>query len=59
MKKEDRRFQKVTVEPPTMEQTVEILSNIRHKYEEHHSVSYDDNIIDLIVNWGLACPPNI
>ena len=45
----DRRFQKVTVEPPTMEQTIEILSNIRHKYEEHHSVSYDDNIIDLIV----------
>jgi len=45
----DRRFQKVTVEPPTMEQTIEILSNIRHKYEEHHSVSYDDSIIDLIV----------
>ena len=45
----DRRFQKVTVEPPTLEQTIEILSNIRHKYEEHHSVSYDDNIIDLIV----------
>ena len=45
----DRRFQKVTVEPPTLEQTVEILSNIRHKYEEHHSVSYDDNIVELIV----------
>ncbi len=45
----DRRFQKVTVEPPTLEQTIEILSNIRHKYEEHHSVSYDDSIIDLIV----------
>ena len=45
----DRRFQKVTVEPPTMEQTIEILSNIRHKYEEHHSVSYDDDIIELIV----------
>ena len=45
----DRRFQKVTVEPPTLEQTIEILSNIRHKYEEHHSVSYDDDIIDLIV----------
>jgi|TARA_Y100000385_G_scaffold33788_1_gene31698 ATP-dependent Clp protease ATP-binding subunit ClpC len=45
----DRRFQKVTVEPPTLEQTIEILSNIRHKYEEHHSVSYDDTIIDLIV----------
>lgn len=46
----DRRFQKVTVEPPTLEQTIEILSNIRHKYEEHHSVSYSDDIIDLIVN---------
>ena len=45
----DRRFQKVTVEPPTLEQTVEILSNIRHKYEDHHSVSYSDEIIDLIV----------
>ena len=45
----DRRFQKVVVEPPTLEQTIEILSNIRHKYEEHHSVSYDDEIIDLIV----------
>ena len=45
----DRRFQKVTVEPPTLEQTIEILSNIRHKYEEHHSVSYDDSIINLIV----------
>ena len=45
----DRRFQKVTVEPPTLEQTVEILSNIRHKYEDHHSVSYSDEIIELIV----------
>ncbi len=45
----DRRFQKVTVEPPTLEQTIEILSNIRHKYEDHHSVSYSDEIIDLIV----------
>ena len=45
----DRRFQKVTVNPPSLEETIEILSNIRHKYEEHHSVSYDDSIIDLIV----------
>jgi ATP-dependent Clp protease ATP-binding subunit ClpC len=45
----DRRFQKVTVEPPSLEDTIEILSNIRHKYEEHHSVSYSDEIIDLIV----------
>ena len=42
----DRRFQKVTVNPPSLEETIEILSNIRHKYEEHHSVSYDD--------WRLA-----
>jgi len=45
----DRRFQKVTVEPPTLEQTIEILSNIRHKYEEHHSVSYSDEVINIIV----------
>ena len=46
----DRRFQKVTIEPPTLEETIEILSNIKHKYEEHHSVSYSDEIINLIVN---------
>ena len=46
----DRRFQKVVVEPPTLEQTIEILSHIRDKYEEHHSVSYSDEIINLIVN---------
>ena len=45
----DRRFQKVTVEPPSLEETIEILSNIKHKYEEHHCVSYSDEIIDIIV----------
>ena len=45
----DRRFQKVTVEPPTLEQTIEILSNISHKYEEHHSVYYSPEVINLIV----------
>ena len=45
----DRRFQKVVVNPPTLEETIEILSMIRHKYEEHHSVSYSDEVIDLIV----------
>jgi len=45
----DRRFQKVVVDPPTLEETIEILSNIRHKYEEHHSVSYPDSVINLIV----------
>jgi len=45
----DRRFQKVVIDPPSLEETIEILSNIRHKYEEHHSVSYSDEVIDLIV----------
>ena len=45
----DRRFQKVVVNPPSLEETIEILSNIRHKYEEHHSVSYSDEVINLIV----------
>ena len=45
----DRRFQKVVVNPPSLEETIEILSNIRHKYEEHHSVSYSDDVINLIV----------
>jgi|TARA_B110000971_G_scaffold136468_1_gene139463 ATP-dependent Clp protease ATP-binding subunit ClpC len=45
----DRRFQKVTVNPPSLEETIEILSNIRHKYEEHHSVSYSDEVINIIV----------
>ncbi|MBC8397988.1 MAG: ATP-dependent Clp protease ATP-binding subunit [Flavobacteriales bacterium] len=45
----DRRFQKVVVNPPTLEETIEILSMIRHKYEEHHSVSYSDEVIDIIV----------
>lgn len=45
----DRRFQKVIVEPPSVEETIEILSNIRYKYEEHHGVSYSDDVIHLIV----------
>ena len=45
----DRRFQKVTVKPPSLKETIEILSMIRHKYEEHHGVSYSDEVINLIV----------
>jgi ATP-dependent Clp protease ATP-binding subunit ClpC len=45
----DRRFQKVVVEPPSLEETETILLNIRHKYESYHSVSYSDEIISLIV----------
>src|SRR3990172_3114956 len=41
-----RRFQPVFVNPPTMEQTVEIIKGLRSKYEEHHSVYITDEAID-------------
>lgn len=41
----DRRFQKVMVDPPTAEETIQILSNIKSKYEDYHSVSYSDEAI--------------
>ncbi|HKL91308.1 MAG TPA: ATP-dependent Clp protease ATP-binding subunit, partial [Allomuricauda sp.] len=44
----ERRFQKVMVEPTTVEETIEILMNIKGKYEEHHNVNYTDEAI-------LAC----
>ena len=44
-----RRFQKITVDPATMDETLEILFNIRHKYEGHHRVKYTDEIVNLIV----------
>jgi ATP-dependent Clp protease ATP-binding subunit ClpC len=41
----ERRFQKVMVEPTTVEETIEILKNIKSKYEEHHNVNYTDEAI--------------
>jgi len=46
----DRRFQKVIIEPPSVEDTIEILNNIKFKYEEHHSVKYTDDAINAAVN---------
>ena len=46
----ERRFQKVTIDPPTVVETIEILKNIRHVYEEHHNVKYNDEVIELCVN---------
>ena len=43
----ERRFQKVLVEPPTAEETVIILNNIKSKYEDHHNVEYTE---DAIIN---------
>src|SRR5512143_3237955 len=42
----DRRFQKIMVDPTTVDETILILSNIKHKYEEHHNVRYTDKAID-------------
>ncbi|MFH0893567.1 MAG: ATP-dependent Clp protease ATP-binding subunit [Bacteroidota bacterium] len=46
----DRRFQKVLVDPPTDEETINILNNIKPKYEEHHNVTYSDDAIKACVN---------
>ena len=45
----DRRFQKVVINPPSLEETIEILSHIRYKYSEFHNVNYSDEIIKMIV----------
>lgn len=45
----ERRFQKVTIDPPSVEDTIEILDNIKHVYEEHHNVTYDKYCVELCV----------
>ncbi|MCZ2084710.1 MAG: ATP-dependent Clp protease ATP-binding subunit, partial [Flavobacteriales bacterium] len=46
----ERRFQKVMVEPTTVEETVQILNQIKDKYEDHHNVIYTDEAILACVN---------
>ncbi|MBK9489828.1 MAG: ATP-dependent Clp protease ATP-binding subunit [Haliscomenobacter sp.] len=45
----DRRFQKVMVDPPSAEEAIHILHNIKSKYEEFHNVIYDDDAIKACV----------
>ncbi|MFV0541857.1 MAG: ATP-dependent Clp protease ATP-binding subunit [Aestuariibaculum sp.] len=45
----ERRFQKVIVEPTSVEETIEILNNIKGKYEEHHHVDYTPEAIEACV----------
>jgi len=45
----ERRFQKVIVEPTTVEETIEILNNIKGKYEDHHNVDYTPEAIEACV----------
>jgi ATP-dependent Clp protease ATP-binding subunit ClpC len=45
----ERRFQKVIIEPTSEEETIQILNNIKDRYEEHHSVTYTDEAIAACV----------
>jgi ATP-dependent Clp protease ATP-binding subunit ClpC len=45
----ERRFQKVLVEPTTVEETIQILNNIKERYEEHHMVSFTPEAIEACV----------
>jgi ATP-dependent Clp protease ATP-binding subunit ClpC len=45
----DRRFQKVLVEPPSAEEAIHILHNIKNKYEDFHNVNYSDEAITACV----------
>ncbi len=46
----ERRFQKVMVEPTTPEETLQILNNIKDKYEAHHNVSFTDDALKACVS---------
>ena len=45
----ERRFQKVIVEPTSVEETITILNNIKNKYEDHHNVTYSQEAIEACV----------
>ena len=45
----ERRFQKVIVEPTSVEETITILNNVKNKYEDHHNVIYTDEAIEACV----------
>ncbi|MER3463842.1 MAG: Clp protease ClpC, partial [Chitinophagaceae bacterium] len=45
----DRRFQKVMIDPPSVDDTIQILNNIKSKYEEYHNVDYDQEAINACV----------
>ena len=46
----ERRFQKIMIEPATGSETLEILLNIKEKYQEHHNVNYTDDAIEACVS---------
>ena len=54
----ERRFQMVSVKEPSEEETFEILCGIKHKYEEHHHVFYDKNIIQKTIEYAKRYIPD-
>ena len=46
----DRRFQKITINPPSLSESIDILNGLKEKYEEHHKVIYTDNAIETCVH---------
>ena len=46
----ERRFQKVIIDPTSPEETIQILKNIKERYEEHHNVEYSETAIEACVN---------
>tara|TARA_B100000029_G_scaffold92020_2_gene81951 strand:- start:6291 stop:8759 length:2469 start_codon:yes stop_codon:yes gene_type:complete len=46
----DRRFQKITINPPSIEESLDILHGLKEKYEEHHKVEYTDDAIEACVH---------
>jgi ATP-dependent Clp protease ATP-binding subunit ClpC len=44
-----RRFQTIMVDPPNVHETIQILSGLRHRYEDHHKVKYSDKAIEAAV----------
>ena len=46
----ERRFQKIIIDPSSVDETIEILMNIKDKYEEHHNVTYTEEAINSCVH---------
>jgi ATP-dependent Clp protease ATP-binding subunit ClpC len=45
----DRRFQKITINPPTIDESIDILHGLKERYQDHHKVQYTDNAIEACV----------
>ena len=54
----ERRFQKIILEPATPEETLDILNNIKDKYEDHHAVKYNDGC-RTVISQTAVCPTRL